>query len=319
MFPTTRMQRLRTKPKLRQMVKETTISTHNFVMPIFVDENLKKKREIQSMPEIYSFPILEVNNEVEEVANLKIPAIILFGVPNKKDEIGSSSYAKDGVIQKTIKAIKKQFGDEIIVIADLCLCEYTSHGHCGLIGKGKILNDETLKVYGKIAISYAESGVDIIAPSGMMDGMVSAIRNSLDKEGYEDVAIMSYAVKYSSSFYSPFRDAVYSTPKFFGRETYQMDFSNSNEALREAELDLNEGADILMVKPALAYIDIIYRVKKKFKVPVSAFNVSGEYAMIKAMNDENLIIECLTAIKRAGADIIISYFAKEVAEKLEKD
>ena len=290
-------------------------------MPIFVDENISKPVEIKSMPDYYRIPIDGVVEEIEKAIDLGLKAFILFGIPSYKDNIGSSAYDKDGVIQKAVRRIKSEFPDAVVV-TDVCLCQYTTHGHCGVVKNGKILNDETLPILGKIAVSHAEAGADIVAPSGMMDGMVKAIREALDDEGFHDVAIMSYSAKYASSFYSPFREAADSGYKFGDRKTYQMDIHNSDEALREVELDLKEGADIVMVKPALAYLDIIRRVKDKFKVPTAAYNVSGEYCMVKAsakwLDEVAIVYEILVAIKRAGADLIITYHAKDFAKWLKE-
>ncbi len=319
MYPRLRLRRLR-KDNLRSLFRETKLSKEDFVVPIFVDENIKKPKPISSMPNYYRIPVEGITEEVESCMEKGLKAFILFGIPSYKDEIGSSAFAKNGVIQKAIRLAKNEFSD-CVIITDVCLCEYTTHGHCGIVRDGVILNDETLPILGKIAVSHAESGADIVAPSGMMDGMVKAIRDALDAEGFTDVAIMSYSAKYASNFYSPFREAAESGYKFGDRKSYQMDFHNSDEALREVELDLKEGADIVMVKPALAYLDIIYKVKQKFKVPTAAYNVSGEYSMVKSAIErgwlsEDIIYEILIAIKRAGADLIISYHAKEIADKI---
>jgi len=319
-----RMRRLRRTPKIRSMVRETNVSTSDLVYPIFVDENIKERREIRSMPGQFRIPLDDVADEVKEAAELGIPAVILFGIPSRKDERGSSAYDENGVVQTAVRSIKKELGDDICVITDVCLCEYTTHGHCGVVDPKtrRIKNDETLELLAKTAVSHAEAGADIVAPSAMMDGMVAAIRDSLDREGFEDVLIMSYAAKFASSFYAPFREAVDSAPSFGDRSTYQMDFANALEALREVELDLKEGADIVMVKPAMCYLDVLYRVKEKFGVPTAAFNVSGEYAMIKAaaangwLEEQKVVLEVLTCIKRAGADLILTYFAKDVAKML---
>ncbi|MEM1593178.1 MAG: porphobilinogen synthase [Archaeoglobaceae archaeon] len=318
-FPELRMRRLR-KENLRALFRESRLRTEELVVPIFVDETAKEKKEISSMPGYYRIPIHEVAKEVSECMDLGLKAFIFFGIPKKKDEIGSEAFNDDGVVQKAIRLAKKEFPDAVI-ITDVCLCEYTTHGHCGVVKNGRILNDETLPILGKIAVSHAKAGADIVAPSGMMDGMVKAIRVALDGEGFSDVAIMSYAAKFASNFYSPFREAAESGYKFGDRKTYQMDFHNSNEALREIELDINEGADIVMVKPALAYLDVIQRAREKFLVPLAAYNVSGEYAMVKSAIErgwlsKDAIYEILVAIKRAGADLIITYHAKEVAEHL---
>ncbi|MCD6493375.1 MAG: porphobilinogen synthase [Archaeoglobaceae archaeon] len=319
MFPQTRMRRLR-KENLRFLVRETKLSVDDFIVPIFVDENIKKPLEISSMPNYFRIPLDSVVKEIEACLDKNLKTFILFGIPSYKDEVGTSAYDKNGVIQRALRSIKSEF-DDVVLITDVCLCEYTSHGHCGIVKGTQILNDETLPLLAKIAISHAEAGADIVAPSAMMDGMVKAIREGLDNEGYKDTAIMSYAAKYASNFYSPFREAAESGFKFGDRKSYQMDFHNSNEALREVELDIKEGADIIMVKPALAYLDIIHKVKQKFKFPTAAYNVSGEYSMIKAAIklgwlNEDVIYEILTAIKRAGADLIITYHAKEIADFL---
>lgn len=313
------MRRLR-KENLRFLVRETKLSVDDFIVPIFVDENIKKPLEIPSMPNYFRIPLDSVVKEIEACLDKNLKTFILFGIPSYKDEVGTSAYDKNGVIQRALRSIKSEF-DDVVLITDVCLCEYTSHGHCGIVKGTQILNDETLPLLAKIAISHAEAGADIVAPSAMMDGMVKAIRDGLDNEGYKDTAIMSYAAKYASNFYSPFREAAESGFKFGDRKSYQMDFHNSNEALREVELDIKEGADIIMVKPALAYLDIIYKVKQKFKFPTAAYNVSGEYSMIKAAIklgwlNEDVIYEILTAIKRAGADLIITYHAKEIADFL---
>ncbi|MEM2933463.1 MAG: porphobilinogen synthase [Methanocellales archaeon] len=305
------------------MVRETQLAIEDLIYPIFVDERANRAVPIPSMPGQSRIPLNALKKEMEIIVGLGIPAVILFGIPARKDELGREAYNSRGIVQSATRSIKQDF-DEILVITDLCLCEYTSHGHCGLVDdKTKaILNDPTLEVLGKIAVSQAEAGADVIAPSGMIDGMVQAIRSALDDAGFEDTLILSYAAKYHSNFYSPFREAAESGYAFGDRSTYQMDFANSDEALREVALDLEEGADIVMVKPALAYLDIIYRVKQEFKVPVAAYNVSGEYSMIKAagekswLNEQAIMLEVLTAIKRAGADMILTYFAKEMARIL---
>uniref|UniRef100_A0A7J2TKK3 Delta-aminolevulinic acid dehydratase n=1 Tax=Archaeoglobus fulgidus TaxID=2234 RepID=A0A7J2TKK3_ARCFL len=319
MFPVVRMRRLR-KENLRSIFRETRLSIEDLIVPVFVDENAKKRKEIASMPGYYRVPVEEVTKEVGECLSLGLKAFILFGIPKRKDEIGSEAFNDEGVIQKAVRAIKKDYPDAVVV-TDVCLCEYTTHGHCGIVRDGRILNDETLQILGKIALSHARAGADIVAPSGMMDGMVKAIREALDSEGYSEVAIMSYSAKYASNFYSPFREAAESGYKFGDRKSYQMDFHNAREALREIELDIKEGADVVMVKPALAYLDIIKIVKEKFTVPVAAYNVSGEYSMVKAAIEKGwlgkeIIYEILTAIKRAGADLIITYHAKEISEFL---
>ena len=320
-FPKQRLRRMRQTENLRKLVRETRLSPDNFIYPLFVVHGKGIKKEIPSMPGNYQQSIDNIVKDAKETFSLGIPAIILFGIPEHKDELASEAYAKKGIIQQAIKAIKDKV-PELIVITDVCLCEYTSHGHCGVIKKGKILNDPTLQLLAKEAVSHAKAGADIVAPSDMMDGRVSAIRSALDKEGFIDTPIMSYAAKYASSFYGPFRDAAESTPKFGDRRTYQMDPANAREAIREVELDIEEGADIVMVKPALSYLDIIYRVKNEFNLPVAAYNVSGEFSIIKAgaklgwIDEKRMMMEVLTSIKRAGADLILTYFAKEAAKIL---
>lgn len=320
-FPKQRLRRMRQTENLRKLVRETRLSPDNFIYPLFVVHGKGIKKEIPSMPGNYQQSIDNIVKDAKESYSLGIPAVILFGIPEHKDELASEAYAKKGIIQQAIKAIKDKV-PELIVITDVCLCEYTSHGHCGVIKKGKILNDPTLQLLAKEAVSHAKAGADIVAPSDMMDGRVSAIRSALDKEGFIDTPIMSYAAKYASSFYGPFRDAAESTPKFGDRRTYQMDPANAREAIREVELDIEEGADIVMVKPALSYLDIIYRVKNEFNLPVAAYNVSGEFSIIKAgaklgwIDEKRMMIEVLTSIKRAGADLILTYFAKDAAKIL---
>ncbi len=322
MFPNVRMRRLRENPTLRRMVEETEIELEDLVFPVFIDENINEKMEIQSMPGIYRIPLKNVGEEGKEIESLGIRAVLLFGIPSCKDENASSAYDENGVIQNAIKALKNE--TDLLVIADLCMCEYTSHGHCGVVKDGKILNDKTLEIYKKIALSYAKSGVDMVAPSGMMDGQVKAIRSILDDQGFEYLPVMAYSAKYSSSLYSPFRDAAESAPKFGDRKTYQMNYSNSREALREMELDVLEGADIIMVKPALFYLDILKLAREEFKLPIAAYNVSGEYSMVKAaslagyIDEKSVVKELLTSIKRAGADIIITYHAKDYARWLKR-
>ncbi|MFU8766308.1 MAG: porphobilinogen synthase [Candidatus Methanoperedens sp.] len=321
MFPVTRMRRLRSS-KFRPMVSETTLDVKDLICPVFIDETIDEPLEIISMPGYYRIPLNMAVDEAECIRDLGIPALILFGIPGQKDETGTHAYGDDDVIQKAIRAIKKDVSD-LVVITDLCLCEYTSHGHCGVIGGNQeILNDPTLEILGKTAVSHARAGADIVAPSGMMDGMVGAIRSALDGNNFSETPIMSYAAKYSSAFYGPFRDAADSGFSFGDRSTYQMDPGNSSEAMREVELDIEEGADIIMVKPALPYLDIIHRVKEEFRMPTAAYQVSGEYSMIKAaakmgwLDEEKVMYESLLSIKRAGADMIITYFARDMAKML---
>lgn len=314
-----RLRRMRIKDSLRELVRETKLSVENLVYPIFVLPYQEAKEPIDSMPGQFRLGYRNLLEEVEEIKELGIKAILLFGIPKEKDEFGSYAYSENGVVQNAIKMIKDKF-PEITIITDVCLCSYTTHGHCGIVKDGKVLNDETLEILSKVAISHAKAGADIVSPSAMMDHQVKAIRNALDSEGYIDVGIMSYSAKFFSSFYGPFRQAADSSPKFGNRASYQMDYANAREAIVEVEMDILEGADIVMVKPALSYLDIIYIISKKFNVPVAAYNVSGEYAMIKSacekgwINEKDIVIEILTSIKRAGANIIITYFAKEVSK-----
>jgi porphobilinogen synthase len=313
-----RHRRLRRTSSVRAMVRETYLHKEDFIYPIFVVENENVKHEVPSMPGVYHLSLDLLLAEVKEVVELGIKSIILFGVPNEKDEVGSCAYDEDGIVQQAIKVVKEQYPD-LVIVADTCLCQYTSHGHCGVVEDGYVQNDTSLALLAKTAISQAKAGADIIAPSNMMDGFVSAIRQGLDEAGFEDIPIMSYAVKYASAFYGPFRDAAHSTPQFGDRKTYQMDPANRLEALREAESDIAEGADFLIVKPALSYLDIIRDVKNTFNAPIVAYNVSGEYSMIKAaaqngwISEREIVLEMLTSMKRAGVDLIITYFAKDAA------
>ena len=317
-FPQYRPRRLRRNENLRRMVRETFLRIDDLIYPLFVQPGKGIKELISSMPDNYRFSIDELVKEIKDIYKLGIPAIILFGIPEKKDELGTEAYAKDGIIQRAIKAIKDSV-PEIIVITDVCLCEYTSHGHCGVIKNNEVDNDATLELLAKEAVSHAEAGADMVAPSDMMDGRVKAIREALDRSGFSHIPIMSYAVKYASAFYGPFREAAESAPQFGDRRSYQMDPPNAREALREAELDVGEGADIIMVKPALPYLDIIYRIRQAINRPIAAYNVSGEFSMLKAaiangwLEEKRVVLEALTSIKRAGADLILTYFAKEIA------
>ncbi|MGH7383356.1 MAG: porphobilinogen synthase [Candidatus Methylomirabilales bacterium] len=306
---------------MRRMVRETIVRVDDLIMPLFVVHGRGIRREIPPMPGNYQLSVDQLTREVKEIAALRIPAVLLFGIPERKDAHGSQAYAKDGIIQQAVRAIKDSVSD-LVVITDTCLCEYTSHGHCGVVEQGVVKNDPTLELLAKAAVAQAEAGADIVAPSDMMDGRVGAIREALDSGGFEEVAIMSYAAKYASGFYGPFRVAAESAPQFGDRQSYQMDPANAAEALREVAMDLEEGADIIMVKPALAYLDILWRVRTEFDVPVAAYNVSGEFAMVKAaarlgwLEEERVMWEVLTAIKRAGADLILTYFAKDAARLL---
>jgi porphobilinogen synthase len=320
-FPDLRLRRLRRTESLQALVCENHVGVGDLVFPLFVINGKGVTEEIPSMPGVCQFSIDRLPKEIEEIVELKIPAVLLFGVPEHKDEYGSDAYKYDGIVQTAIKTIK-QYAPELLIITDVCLCEYTSHGHCGLVLDQHIDNDKTLAVLSQIALSHALAGADIIAPSDMMDGRVKAIRVKLDQSGFTHIPILSYAVKYASAFYGPFREAAKSSPQFGDRRSYQMDPPNIREALREVEQDINEGADIIMVKPALAYLDVIRCVRDKFNYPLAAYNVSGEYSMIKAavgqgwVNEKMITLEILTAIKRAGADIIITYHAKEAAKWL---
>ncbi|MGD9780508.1 porphobilinogen synthase [Methanomethylovorans sp.] len=323
MFPQVRMRRLRSG-KIRDMVRETSISVDDLIYPMLVDENIDSPLAMSSMPGISRLPVEMAADDVKEAADLGIPAVILFGIPSTKDEEGSSAWGQDDVVQRAVREIKSELGKDMYVITDVCLCEYTSHGHCGVVDMEheQILNDPTLPLLGKTAVSHALAGADMVAPSGMMDGMITAIRDALDKSNCKDVPIMSYAAKYSSAFYGPFREAADSGYSFGDRSSYQMDPANSDEAIREAELDILEGADVIMVKPALPYLDVLYRIKTEFKMPTAAYNVSGEFAMLKAaarlgwLDENKVMYESLLSIKRAGADMILTYFAKDLARML---
>jgi len=315
-FPSKRLRRLRVNENIRSLVQEVRLSVNDLVCPIFVEEGLKEKKSVGSMPDIMRLPLSEISNEVQNISDLKIPAVMLFGIPSQKDESGTSAYAENGIVQRTISEIRSNFGDKISIMADVCLCQYTSSGHCGIINGKKIDNDLSIKTLTDIAVSQAKMGVDVVSPSAMMDGQVSAIRKGLDDANFKDVIIMSHSAKHSSSFYSPFRDAAECAPQFGDRKTYQVPFTNPREAMREVEADIEEGVDIVMIKPALSYLDLIAEAKKKFNVPVSAYSVSGEYALVKAaanqgwINENEVTNEILSSIKRAGADFIVTYFAK---------
>ena len=320
-FPLYRPRRLRANENLRRLIRETTLSVHDLIYPMFVVHGHNTATEISAMPGCYQYSVDTLVTAAKELAALGIPGTILFGIPEAKDALGSEAYAADGIIQQAVRAVKDAVPD-LLVMTDVCLCEYTDHGHCGVIEAGEVQNDPTLELLVKESLSHARAGADVIAPSDMMDGRVGAIREALDENGYENVPIMAYSAKYASAFYGPFREAAESTPQFGDRRSYQMDPANAEEALREVALDIQEGADVLMVKPALSYLDVIHRVKTEFQVPVAAYNVSGEYAMIKAaaqngwVDEERVALEVLNSIKRAGADIILTYFAKSVVEWL---
>lgn len=321
-FPTTRLRRLRTTPALRRMVRETGLAPDDLIYPLFVVHGQDVRRPVRSMPGICQLSVDQAVAEAGQAVALGVPAVLLFGVPAVKDALGSENFSDDGIVQQAVRALKARYPD-LVVIADLCLCEYTDHGHCGVIRAGRIDNDATLEILGRAAVSYARAGADLVAPSGMMDGMVAAIRAALDGAGFVETSILSYAVKYASAFYGPFREAAEGAPKFGDRKTHQMDPANAREALRELALDVAEGADMVMVKPALAYLDIVRRVREACNLPVMAYNVSGEYAMLKAaaangwLEERTAVLELLTGIKRAGADLIVTYHALDAARWME--
>jgi porphobilinogen synthase len=320
-YPTHRPRRLRRNEMLRSLVRETRLTTANLIYPMFVCPGTKMRQEVSSMPGVYQQSVDQIVEEARELESLGVPGTILFGLPEIKDPRGVGSLHAQGVVQRAIEAIRKA-KLKLLVITDVCLCEYTDHGHCGIVENGEIANDPTLEILAQQALSHARAGADIVAPSDMMDGRVGAIRKMLDENKFENIAILSYAVKYCSGFYGPFREAAQSAPQFGDRRSYQMDPANAREALKEAELDLEEGADMVMVKPALAYLDIIRRVRERFDVPVAAYNVSGEYSMVKAavqngwLDEKRVVLEILTGIQRAGADILLTYHAKDVARWL---
>lgn len=321
-FPEYRPRRFRRTENFRRLIRETALTVDDLVYPLFVMPGTDIKNPIRSMPGVYQFSIDQLLGEVKTVVQLNIPAIILFGLPEHKDERGSEAYSQNGVIQEAVKAIKDKYPD-LIVITDVCLCEYTSHGHCGILKGHEVDNDVTVDVLARVAVSHARAGADIVAPSDMMDGRVAGVRQALDEDGFTQVGILAYSAKYCSAFYGPFREAADSAPQFGDRRAYQMDMANSNEAIREVALDIEEGADIVMVKPALPYLDIIRRVKEEFDLPVAAYNVSGEYAMIKAaaaqgwLDEKRTMMETLISIRRAGADFILTYFAKDAAQLIQ--
>jgi porphobilinogen synthase len=321
MFPTTRLRRLRRSPALRSLVQETRLSAADLIYPLFVCPGKEVRREIPCMPGNFQLSIDRLVEECRELQGLGIPGVMLFGIPEGKDEAGSEAWSEEGIVQRALRALKKE-APGLLVITDVCLCEYTSHGHCGVIREGEVDNDATLELLARQALSHARAGADLVAPSDMMDGRIGRIRSALDDAAFQDLPIMSYAAKYASAFYGPFREAAGCAPQFGDRRGYQMDPANAREALREVELDIAEGADIVMVKPALAYLDVIHRVKSSFDLPVAAYNVSGEFACIKAaaergwLDEEKVVSEVLLSIKRAGADIILTYFAKQAARLL---
>ncbi|HLI08159.1 MAG TPA: porphobilinogen synthase [Ktedonobacteraceae bacterium] len=322
-FPTVRMRRTRQNEKLRGLVRETHLNVGQLIYPLFIAEGIAQPREVASMPGVMQWPLEDLGREMERVANLGIPAVLLFGIPEQKDEVGSEAYNPQGIIQQAIRRIKDTTPD-MLVITDVCLCEYTSHGHCGVIKNGSVQNDESLALLAQMALSHAEAGADIVAPSDMMDGRVGAIRQMLDEHSLSGTPIMAYSAKFASAFYGPFREAAGSAPQFGDRRSYQMDPANAREALREVDLDIAEGADIVMVKPAMAYMDVIRRVRDHCDLPIAAYNVSGEYAMVKAaaqngwIDERRIVMEVLTGIRRAGADMLITYFAPEVAQWLKE-
>lgn len=322
-FPEARPRRLRKNAAIRRMVRETSLSVDDLILPLFITFGKNKKKEISSMPGHYQLSVDNLAKEAKEIYSLGIPAVILFGIPEHKDELGTDAYNDKGIVQQAIREIKNSV-PELLVITDVCLCEFTSHGHCGFVEKGEVHNDQTIDLLAREAISHAKAGADMVAPSDMMDGRVGAIRETLDEEGFDQIPIMSYAAKYASGFYGPFREAAESEPQFGDRRSYQMDPANCDEAIREVQLDIEEGADIIMVKPALPYLDVIRRIKEEFDMPLAAYNVSGEFAMVKAaekmgwIDGERVMMESLISIKRAGADIILTYFAKEAAKVLSR-
>ena len=317
------MRRLRRTPLIRELVREVTVTKSDLIQPVFVEEDLSKNAPIPSMPGQTRFSLSSLEKEALDLKDRGVRSVLLFGIPRLKNNDGSSAYEPEGIVQKSIESLKDQLGDEIVVGTDVCLCQYTSHGHCGIISDGMVENDETLKRLADTAVSHARAGADLVAPSAMIDGQVASIREALDDNGFKDTPILAYAAKHSSSFFGPFREAAFSRPQFGDRRTYQMDYSNPEMAMREIALDIKEGADMIMVKPALAYLDIVYRAKRRFRMPLAAYNVSGEYAMLKAaaregwIDEKSAILEVLTAIKRAGADMIITYHAKEASEWLQ--
>jgi len=321
--PLYRPRRLRESPLLRRMVRETRLGVENLILPLFAVHGRGVRDPVTSMPGVSRLSLDELLKEAKDAASMGIPAVLLFGVPQSKDPRGSEAYAEDGIVQQAARAVKETIPD-LLVITDVCLCQYTSHGHCGLVEDGRIKNDASVELLARVALSHMESGADIVAPSDMMDGRVGAIRETLDEAGYTETPIMAYSAKYASAFYGPFREAADSTPQFGDRRSYQMDPANAAEAIREVGLDVDEGADIVMVKPALPYLDVIARVRQEFGLPLAAYSVSGEYAMIKAagrlgwLDEERCMLEALTAIRRAGADLIITYFAREAARLLER-
>jgi len=321
-FPKVRLRRLRRTPAIRDLLQETRLSVKDLVCPVFIQEGIDEPKEIELMPGIFRVPLKNLDRDVQELYDLGLRTFLIFGIPKIKNDKATSAYSKDGIVQQSVKSLKQNFGEKIVTITDVCLCQYTSHGHCGIIKNKVADNDTSLKVLDKVATSHAEAGVDFVAPSAMMDGQVKSIRNALDNANFINVGIIGYSAKLSSNLYTPFRDASHSTPEFGDRKTYQMPFHNTNEALQEIMMDVKEGADIVMIKPALPYLDLIYKTRQSTLLPVCAYSVSGEYSIVKAasmegwVNEDEVVMEFMTSIKRAGADIIVSYYAKRVGELL---
>lgn len=321
-FPAKRLRRLRVSTGIRELVRDTRLDVKDLICPVFVQEGIKSRIKVDSMSEMERLPLEDINDEVGTITDLGIPAIMLFGIPEKKNDAGTAAFDDKGIVQQAISEIRKNFGDSIVIMADVCLCQYTAEGHCGNIKEKKIDNDQSLKTLAKIATSQARAGVDVVSPSAMMDGQVAAIRKALDKDKFNDISILSHSAKHSSYFYSPFRDATECAPKFGDRKTYQVPYTNSRESMMEIEADINEGVDIVMIKPALSYLDLIAETRRRFNVPVAAYSVSGEYALVKGaasqgwINEDDITSEILHSIKRAGADMIVTYFAKSAARHL---
>ena len=321
-FPKVRLRRLRRTPAIRDLLQETRLSVKDLVCPVFIQEGIDEPKEIELMPGIFRVPLKNLDRDIQELYDLGLRTFLIFGIPKIKNDKATSAYSKDGIIQQSVKSLKQNFGEKIVTITDVCLCQYTSHGHCGIIKNNVADNDTSLKVLDKVATSHAEAGTDFVAPSAMMDGQVKSIRNALDNANFINVGIIGYSAKLSSNLYTPFRDASHSTPEFGDRKTYQMPFHNTNEALQEIMMDVKEGADIVMIKPALPYLDLIYKTRQSTLLPVCAYSVSGEYSIVKAaamegwVNEDEVVMEFMTSIKRAGADIIVSYYAKRVGELL---
>jgi porphobilinogen synthase len=321
-FPKVRLRRLRRTPAIRDLLQETRLSVKDLVCPVFIQEGIDEPKEIELMPGVFRVPLKNLARDVQELYDLGLKTFLIFGIPKIKNNKATSAYSKDGIVQQSVKSLKQNFGEKIVTITDVCLCQYTSHGHCGIIKNNVADNDTSLKVLDRVAASHAEAGTDFVAPSAMMDGQVKSIRNALDSANFTNVGIIGYSAKLSSNLYTPFRDASHSTPEFGDRKTYQMPFHNTNEALQEIMMDVREGADIVMIKPALPYLDLIYKTRQSTLLPVCAYSVSGEYSIVKAaalegwINEDEVVMEFMTSIKRAGADIIVSYYAKRVGELL---